>query len=106
MRLYGHGEMLHSLVMTQQTSLWKQRIKTLMTYSAITWQLFEGLFIQETEHGFGAHLSVNVSQEKETPVGHTRQTDKPFMDAAKPITPSIKSTTRARDYTHVIGWCS
>jgi hypothetical protein len=53
MRLYGHGEMLHSLVMTQQTSLWKQRIKTFMTYSAITWQLFEELrvFIQETQHG-------------------------------------------------------
>jgi hypothetical protein len=65
MRLYGHEEMLHSLVMTQLTSLWKQRIKTLMTYSAITWQLFEGLFIKETEHGLAPTcLSTSAKKKK------------------------------------------
>jgi hypothetical protein len=34
---------------------------------------------------FGAHLSVNVSQEKETPAGHTRHTDKPSTVAATDV---------------------
>jgi len=70
MRLYGHGEMLHSLVMTQQTSLWKQRIKTLMTYSAITWQLFEELFIQETEHGLAPTCLSTSAKKKRLQQAH------------------------------------
>jgi hypothetical protein len=80
MGLYGHGEMLHSLVMTQHTSLGKQRIKTLMTYSTIAWQVFEELFIQETEHGLAPTcLSTSAKKKRRQQATRDRRTNHSWM---------------------------
>jgi hypothetical protein len=80
MRLYGHGEILHSLDITQRTSLWKQRIKTLMTYSAITWHLFEELFIQETGHGLAPTcLSTSAKKKRLQPATQDRRTNHQWL---------------------------
>lgn len=79
-RLYGHGETSHSLVMTQPTSLWKQRKKKLMTYSAITWQIFEELFIQETEHGLAPTcLSMSAKKKRLQQATQDRRTNHSWM---------------------------
>jgi hypothetical protein len=80
MWLYGHGEMLTFTSLTQHTSLWKGHIKTLMTYSAITWRLFEELFIQETEHGSAPTcLSTSAKKQRIQPAAVDTRTNHPWL---------------------------
>ena len=59
---------------------------------------------------FGAHLSLNVSQQKETPAGHTRQTDgrtnHSWMQQNLSHLQLNPLHGQENTHTHVIGWWS